>query len=61
MIKKYKKWKGLQHVFENNWLKLKKEGASRSENIRYVYSLYKVKEIVMTSICLLSLVMPLTF
>lgn len=23
MIKKYKKWKGLQHVFDNNWLKLK--------------------------------------
>lgn len=21
VIKKYKKWKGLQHVFKNNWLK----------------------------------------
>lgn len=49
VIKKYKKWKGLQHVFENNWLKL--EGL-QLWNCQF---LLDVKEIVMTIVCLQSL------
>lgn len=41
--------------------KIEKRGGSKSETIKYVYSLQKEKEIVMISICLLSPVTPVTF
>lgn len=53
VIKKYKTWKGLHHVFENNWLK------SEDLQLWNHWILLDVKEIVMTIVCLQPLAGPI--